>query len=173
LVLTPAGLVLIEIKSRPGTVTGDAHSWTWTTEGRQFTRDNPLPLANRKAKRLSSVLRRQDALSGRGASRAVAPWVEPLIFLSDVKMPPKIDLGTEKRVVLRGRPGADDDTGPIGVLLRADELGFGRRGTMDAAAVRIINRAGRDTATWAWSPRWRLRVGEADHRRRELAGLLG
>ena len=72
LVLTPAGLVLIEIKSRPGTVTGDAHSWTWITEGRQFTRDNPLPLANRKAKRLASVLRRQDALSGRGA-RAPPP----------------------------------------------------------------------------------------------------
>ena len=141
LVLTPVGLVLIEIKSRPGTVVGDAHSWTWTTEGRQFTRDNPLPLANRKAKRLSSVLRRQDALSGRGASRAVAPWVEPLIFLSDVKLPPKIDLGTDKRVVLRGRPGADDDTGLIGVLLRADELGFGRRGAMDASAVRMITRA--------------------------------
>ena len=36
LVLTPAGLVLIEIKSRPGTVTGDAHSWSWITEGREF-----------------------------------------------------------------------------------------------------------------------------------------
>jgi len=72
LVLTPAGLVLIEIKSRPGTVVSDAHSWTWTTEGRQFTRDNPLPLANRKAKRLSSVLRRQDALSGRNVSRGMA-----------------------------------------------------------------------------------------------------
>ena len=136
-----SGLVLIEVKSRPGTVVGDAHSWTWTTEGRQFTRDNPLPLANRKAKRLSAVLRRQDALSGRGASRVVAPWVELLIFLSDVKLPPKIDLGTEKRVVLRGRPGANDDTGLIGVLLRADELGFGRRGSMDAAAVRVITRA--------------------------------
>ena len=38
LVLTPAGLVLIEIKSRPGTVTGDAHSWTWITEGRERRR---------------------------------------------------------------------------------------------------------------------------------------
>jgi hypothetical protein len=141
LVLTPSGLVLIEIKSRPGTVIGDAHSWTWVTEGREFTRDNPLPLANRKAKRLSSVLRRQDALSGRGAPRAAAPWVEPLIFLSDVKQIPGIDPGTLKRVVLRGRPGADNDQGLIGTLLRADELGFGRRGTIDAAAVRVITRA--------------------------------
>lgn len=141
LVLTPAGLVLIEIKSRPGTVTGDAHSWTWITEGREFTRDNPLPLANRKAKRLSAVLRRQDALSGRGAPRAAAPWVEPLIFLSDVRQIPGIDPGTLKRVVLRGRPGADNDQGLIGTLLRADDLGFGRRGTIDAAAIRAITRA--------------------------------
>ena len=27
LILTPAGLFLVEIKSRPGTVSGDAHTW--------------------------------------------------------------------------------------------------------------------------------------------------
>jgi hypothetical protein len=78
LVLTPASLILIEIKSRPGAVKGDTNSWTWTMNGRQVTTDNPLPLANRKAKRLASVLRRQQALGGR------APWVEPLIFLSAI-----------------------------------------------------------------------------------------
>ena len=81
LVLTPFGFVFIEVKSRPGSVRGDAYSWTWTTEGRQLIADNPLPLANRKAKRLASVLRRQEAIAGRGLSRA-ALWVEPLIFLS-------------------------------------------------------------------------------------------
>jgi serine/threonine protein kinase len=141
LVLTPDGLVLIEIKSRPGTVRGDALTWTWTTDGRQITTDNPLPLANRKAKRLSTVLRRQEALSGRGAPRAVAPWVEPLIFLSDIRQAPKIDPGTAKRVVLRGRPGAEDDTGLIGVLLRADELGFNRRGPVDPSSMRAVTRA--------------------------------
>src|SRR3954453_12770384 len=30
LVQSPAGLFLVEIKSRPGTVDGDAHSWTWS-----------------------------------------------------------------------------------------------------------------------------------------------
>ena len=78
LVLTPAGLVLVEVKSRPGTLRGDAHDWTWTTEGRPVTTDNPLPLANRKAKRLAAVLRRQEALRGRGAPRralAVTPAV--------------------------------------------------------------------------------------------------
>ena len=137
LVLTPAGLVLVEIKSRPGTVKGDAQSWTWTTDGRQITTDNPLPLANRKAKRLSSVLRRQEALSG----RAAAPWVEPLIFLSDIRQPPAIDPGSARRVVLRGSPGTADDEGLIGTLMRADELGFNRRGPIDSTAVRTITRA--------------------------------
>ncbi len=72
LVLTPAGLLLVEIKIRPGTIDGDAHSWVWTTDGRRHTVDNPLLLANRKAKRLASLLKRQDAF-GRGANRV--PWV--------------------------------------------------------------------------------------------------
>lgn len=43
LVLTPKGLFLIEVKSRPGQVTGDAGTWTWLHEGRQIPVDNPLP----------------------------------------------------------------------------------------------------------------------------------
>ncbi len=93
MVLTPAGLILVEIKSRPGILRGDAHTWTWTTDGRPFTTDNPLPLANRKAKRLSSVLRRQEALVGRGVPRGAGPWVEPLIFLSAIRQRPAIDPG--------------------------------------------------------------------------------
>ena len=74
LVLTPAGLILVEIKSRPGTLQGDPHTWTWTIDGRPISGDNPLLLANRKAKRLASVLRRQDAF-GRGKVRV--PWSSP------------------------------------------------------------------------------------------------
>lgn len=140
LVLTPACLILVEAKSRPGTLRGDAYSWTWRTEGREVTTDNPLPLANRKAKRLASVLRRQDALNGRNGAR-VTPWVEPLIFLSKLETSPSLDPGTAKRVVLRGEPGRPDDAGIIGTLLRADELGFGRRGALDASAARQITKA--------------------------------
>jgi len=140
LVLTPACLVLVEVKSRPGTLRGDAHSWTWRTEGREITTDNPLPLANRKAKRLAGVLRRQDALTGRSGPRVV-PWVEPLIFLSKVGQRPVLDPGTAKRVVLCGEPGKIEDAGVIGTLLRADELGFGRRGAVDATAARLIVKA--------------------------------
>ena len=141
LVLTPSGLVLVEIKSRPGTISGDAYSWNWLTDGRLRSVDNPLPLANRKAKRLASVLRRQEAFSGRGAPRGGTPWVEPLIFLSDVDRTPSIDTGTAKRVVLRGKPGAPDDDGLIGTLLNADDLGLSRRGPLDVAMVRATIRA--------------------------------
>ena len=56
LVLTKQGLRLVEIKSRPGRVEGDAGTWTWTDrEGRRLSVDNPVLLANRKAKALSSL----------------------------------------------------------------------------------------------------------------------
>ena len=108
LVLTPAGLVLVEIKSRPGTIVGDASTWRWITKGRPFEVDNPLPLANRKAKRLASILKRQDAF-GRGRIRA--PWIEPVIFLSAVRGQPRLDVGTTQRVFLRGSPSAATDNG--------------------------------------------------------------
>jgi hypothetical protein len=78
--------------------------------GRPFEVDNPLPLANRKAKRLASVLKRQDAF-GRGRIRA--PWVEPVIFLSAVRQKPQLDPGTTRRVSLRGNPAAASDSGII------------------------------------------------------------
>jgi hypothetical protein len=137
LVLTPSGLVLVEIKSRPGTLGGDASTWRWISEGRRIEVDNPLPLANRKAKRLASVLKRQDAF-GRGRVRA--PWVEPAIFLSAVRQKPQLDPGTTRRVFLRGNPAAASDSGIIDALLRADELGLGRRGFVDDNLAR---------ATWA------------------------
>jgi len=49
LALSPSGLFLVEIKSRPGVVKGDAHTWTWETDGKNYSYDNPLILANRKA----------------------------------------------------------------------------------------------------------------------------
>ena len=140
LVLTPAGFVLIEIKSRPGTVRGDAHTWVWTTDGHLVTTDNPLPMANRKAKRLAAVLRRQEALRSRGGAQA-SVWIEPLIFLSGISQRPNLDVGTEKRVVRRGSPGAPEDDGIIGTLLRADELGLMRRTARDPSVTRAWLRA--------------------------------
>ena len=56
LVFTPHGFFLIEIKSRPGRLFGDAGAWTWETDGRLSTTDNPLIAANTKAKKLRALL---------------------------------------------------------------------------------------------------------------------
>ncbi|HSX81904.1 MAG TPA: protein kinase, partial [Candidatus Saccharimonadia bacterium] len=69
LVVSLYKICLVEIKSRPGRVSGDTSTWTWTYEGHTSTDDNPLLLANRKAKKLKALLQR-------------LPYVEPIIFLS-------------------------------------------------------------------------------------------
>jgi len=138
LVLAPAGLMLVEIKSRPGTINGDAHSWIWTTDSRRHTIDNPLLLANRKAKRLASLLKRQDAF-GRGANRV--PWVTEVIFLSKVLQPPRIDPGTAHRVFLRGNPRGASDIGIIAALTGAVDAELGRPGSVDANIARATTRA--------------------------------
>ncbi len=50
LVVSLYKIYLVEIKSRPGRVSGNAGTWIWADEGRTFTDDNPLLLAKRKAK---------------------------------------------------------------------------------------------------------------------------
>ncbi len=114
LILSPGGLFLVEIKSRPGVVTGDPHTWTWTTDGREYSYDNPLILANRKAKRLASVLRKLPYVV---KSKIRLPFVEPLIFLSATNLNCKLEGNARARVCLRGQPGAPDDSGIAAVLL--------------------------------------------------------
>src|SRR3984893_11213779 len=138
LVLTPAGLILVEIKSRPGTLQGDAHTWTWTTDGRQISDDNPLLLTNRKAKRLASVLRRQDAF-GRGKVRI--PWVEATVFLSGVRAEPRLALGSAQKVFRRGAPRSASDRGIIAALTGTSGDELGRRGSVDSNVARAAHRA--------------------------------
>ena len=66
LVFTPQGFFLIEIKSRPGRLFGDAGTWTWETEGRLLTTDNPLIATNIKAKKLNALLQRQKVCKNKG-----------------------------------------------------------------------------------------------------------
>ena len=113
LVLSPNGLFLVEIKSRPGVVKGDTHTWTWETDGKNYSYDNPLILANRKTKRLASVLRKQSSVI---KSKTRLPWMEPIIFLSATTMTCKLAGNARARVYQRGQPGAADDAGIIGAL---------------------------------------------------------
>lgn len=105
LLLTPMGFFLVEIKSRPGRVYGDAGTWTWDTEGRLVTAANPLLGANLKAKKLKNLLLRQKAVKAKDAF----PFIEPLVFLSAP------DLKLELR-----------DTAAFGVCLRDLEAAPGR-----------------------------------------------
>jgi len=113
LLLSPVGLFLIEIKSRPGIVSGDSHTWYWTTDGRSRSHDNPLILANRKAKRLASLLRRQPAFT---KGRYPVPRVEALVFLSAREMKCRLSGVARGGVHLRGNPDATDDDGIIGAV---------------------------------------------------------
>ena len=113
LVLSPAGLFLVEIKSRPGRVSGDARSWTWVTEGRARTGDHPLLLADRKAKRLASLLKRQPAIL---KAKLRLPFIEPLVFLSSTALDCRLSDRAAAGVYRRGRPGAGDDDGLIAAL---------------------------------------------------------
>jgi len=79
LVFTPLGIFLIEIKSRPGRLCGDVGTWTWETQGKPpATVDNPLFLANSKAKKLRSLLSRQKAAKNKGG----VPWIDAVVFCS-------------------------------------------------------------------------------------------
>ena len=135
LVLSLAGLFLVEIKSRPGILAGDAHSWTWTTDGRSNTYDNPLILANRKAKRLASLLRRQPAIT---KAKIRLPFVEPAIFLSSSRLVCRLEGLAKSATFQPGRPGAVDDTGIVGALAN----GIANRGApiVDAQQARAIAR---------------------------------
>jgi serine/threonine protein kinase len=135
LVLSPAGLFLVEIKSRPGILTGDAHSWTWNTDGRSTTYDNPLILANRKAKRLASLLKRQPAIT---KAKIRLPFVEPAIFLSSSSLACRLEGIARSATFQHGRPGAVDDDGIVGALAN----GMANRGSaaVDAQQARAIAR---------------------------------
>jgi hypothetical protein len=115
LVLTREGFWLVEIKSRPGRVEGDVGTWVWTTpEGRRVTADNPVHLANKKAKALSSLLKAQPS------ARAIrVPFLEPLIFLSVPELRCDLAPGAGRnRVCLTDRP-ADDPLGRRDGILAA------------------------------------------------------
>jgi serine/threonine protein kinase len=79
LVLTPSGLHLIELKHWQGEISGDGVRWrVRTPSGSRRSEDNPLILANRKAKRLASLLEHYNRESGK---RIKVPFIRAAIFL--------------------------------------------------------------------------------------------
>ncbi|MBX7222607.1 MAG: BREX system serine/threonine kinase PglW [Blastocatellia bacterium] len=121
LVMTPMGLFLIEIKSYPGILTGDAGTWEVQANGKTRVLDNPLFLANRKAKRLASLLKRQRSMQGKGRF----PFVEALIFCSNEQLDCRLQGTARNRICLRDRehPNGKRTPGIISALMSCDYEG--------------------------------------------------
>ncbi len=105
LALTPVGFFLVEIKSRPGILRGDAGTWTWEHEGRLFTDDNSVIAANRKAKKLKGLLEKQKALRN---FKGRLPFLEVLVFCSAPHLQLNLEGTARYRVCLRDREATDD-----------------------------------------------------------------
>jgi serine/threonine protein kinase len=111
LVHTPFGFFLIEVKSRPGLLRGDAGTWTWLTDGRVFSVDNPTLLADSKSKKLVGLLRRQKAFKD-----LRAPFLEPLIFCSAPGLQVDLPDHARKRLCVRDRAASDVHEARPGII---------------------------------------------------------
>jgi serine/threonine protein kinase len=111
LVLTPKGFFLVEIKSRPGRLTGNAGTWIWVQNGRDYVYDNPLILTNRKSKKLISLLRRQKSLKNHKL-----PFLAALVFCSAEDLKCDLDQHARTGVWLRDREAIGDKPGRQGIL---------------------------------------------------------
>ena len=111
LVLTKQGLWLVEIKSWPGKIRGDVTTWTRTHDGRTVTEENPVLLANRKAKALASLLRSQPA------TRSIRmPWLEAVVFLSADNLECELTGQALSRVLLQDQPATESSPERPGIL---------------------------------------------------------
>jgi serine/threonine protein kinase len=142
LVLTKLGFWLVEIKSRPGRLEGDAATWTWiTSEGRRLTDDNPRLLANRKAKALKSLLVGQSTLKG-----VKLPFLDEVVFLSVPELDCQLSPAGMNHVCLVDR-GDDHPLGPrsgvLAALLNRQLPGVEAvcRTAIDAKLARALSRA--------------------------------
>jgi len=143
LVLTPMGFFLVEIKSRPGTLRGDAGTWTWEHEGKQFTDDNPVFAANRKAKKLKSLLEKQKAIRN---FKGRMPFLETLVFCSAPGLDLKLEGTARYRVCPRDQDAAEGQParpGIIAALERRDCPGLDAhpKGQGDRAVAKAISQA--------------------------------
>lgn len=144
LVLAPGGFFLVEIKSRPGVLDGDPHTWNWRDQGREIFVDNPLLLANRKAKRLASLLKHQQAVR-----RMALPFLEPLVFCAAPGLQVRLRGPAASGVCVRDKEHTGRNPEPvpgvIATLTRPPSMEPGRvriDGTMVRAVAAALSQAG-------------------------------
>lgn len=134
LVFGPQGLFVIEIKGNPGVLTGDTHTWTWQQGGYQKVVDNPLFLANQKAKKLASLLQHQRAFE-----KLRVPYIEPLIFCSAENLQCQLQGNARFHVCLRDSPNRP---GIMAALKsrKCPGLSEQARGTFDRPMAKAVGR---------------------------------
>lgn len=142
LVFTPQGFFLIEVKSRPGRLFGDAGTWTWETDGKLLTVDNPLMAANLKAKKLRSLLQKQRAFKKKGQP----PFVEALVFCSAPELKNDLQGNARFRVCLRDRDTDSEKparNGIMAAIMRRECPGLDSyaKGTHDRPMAKVISQA--------------------------------
>lgn len=109
LVLSIDRAYLIEIKSWRGEIGGNQHTWTVRNGNRERVEENPLLLANRKAKKLKSLLARTKAFKN-----FPVPYIQAAVFLSVPDCTLTLDEVAAQHVYLRpdgqrkGRPSIID-----------------------------------------------------------------
>lgn len=141
LVLTAKGFYLVEIKSHPCVVTGDNGTWTFKwPDGRRTSDDNPRLAADKKAKRLKSLLERQRALRDHRL-----PYLQELVFLSSEQAEIQLDPNARHHVYTRDRETKDGERRP-GILaalkdLTEHERNNPRRPRIDMPLANAISRA--------------------------------
>lgn len=142
LILTKQGFWLVEIKDWKGRLIGDAGTWTRTFGHNQsISDDNPLLLANRKAKALSSLLKSQPATKG-----VSLPWLDALVFLSSDEIQCDLTGPARNRVFLQDRKTSDmqkERKGILKALMSRDGQGIdpGLRSTIDIKVSKALSRA--------------------------------
>ncbi len=141
LVLTKQGFWLVECKAWEGRITGDAGSWTRSTGGKARSEDNPVLLANRKAKALSSLLKAQAAVE-----KVKVPWLDALVFLSADDVQLDLPGPARNRVCLKDHPAQGERPERIGIvaaLLNRDCPGVDPypRSAIDTKVAKALSRA--------------------------------
>src|SRR5947209_2500551 len=141
LVLTKQGFWLVECKAWAARIWGDSGTWTRSHEGKTRSEDNPVLLANRKAKALSSLLKAQPAVN-----KVHVPWLDALVFLSADDLQFDLTGPARNRVCLKDRPvdpHHPERKGILAALVNRDGPGIDPdlRTTIDIRVAKALSRA--------------------------------
>ena len=97
LVVSSDRIYLVEIKHWAGHISGNQSTWlAKSPTGRERYEENPLLLANRKARKLKSLLGRQRAFH-----RGQVPYIQAVVFLSEPHVELALDEIASQHIYLR------------------------------------------------------------------------